>query len=112
MKDIHVMIDEIVEIIKNQEEYKQLKETEKLMEKDEEVLKLAQLFSNAESEYNACLNHYSFDSDEAKKYQKKLFDAKSQLDNHPLVRKYTIYLQKVNEPLRYLEFNLLNKFKK
>lgn len=112
MNDIYKEIENLVEVLKNQEDYVALKKVEKEMREDLEVLKLSNDFSLAQSEYNACLNHYSYDSDEAKKYQKKLHQVKYQLDTHPRVLKYTELLSKVNEPLWYLEYNLLSKFKK
>ena len=110
MKDIHEEMDEIINLLNKQEEIKKLKEIEKRMNEDLEVLKLSNDFSLAQSEYNSSLNHYSFDSKEASIYQKKLYEAKSKLDNHPLVKEYLQCLSKVNEPLHYLEFNLFNKF--
>lgn len=109
--DINKEINELSEKLKNSEEYIKLKEIESKMESDLEVLKLVNDFSLAQSEYNSILNHYDFESEEAKKYQKQLYECKMILDSHPLVKEYYKYLALVNEPLRYLEFNLLNLFK-
>ena len=109
MKDIHEKIDDIVEAIKSRPEYEKLKDIEKRMNEDDEVLKLVNDFNLAQSEYNSCLNHYAFDSEPAKKVQKVLYEAKLNLDNHPLVREYYQMLSAVNEPLYYLEYNLLNR---
>lgn len=110
MKDIHEEMDEVINLLNKQEEVKKLKEIENKMKEDLEVLKLSNDFSLAQSEYNSSLNHYSFESEEAKAYQKKLYETKNKLDNHPLVNEYYKYLSLVNEPLHYLEFNLFNKF--
>ena len=118
MKDIHEKMDDISDLIKGREVYQRLKEIESKMNEDLEVLKLANDFNLAQSEYNSCLNHYAFESEEAKKYQRRLYEAKLSLDEHPLIKEYYECLKEVNEPLRYLEFNLLNpitsptKFKK
>ena len=109
MKDIHEEIFELGEKLNNREEVKKIIEIENKLKEDLEVLKLAYNFSIAQSEYNSCLNHYDFDSKEASIYQKKLYEAKLALDLHPLVKEYNEWLVKVNEPLRYLEYNLLNK---
>lgn len=111
MKDIYEEIEKLSSRLNNREEVKKLKEIENKMENDLEVLKLANEFSLAQSEYNSCLNHYDMNSEEAKKVQKKLYEAKLKLDSHPLVKEYYSYLKDVNEPLRYLEFNLFDKFK-
>ena len=110
MKDIHEEMDELINLLNNQEAVKKLKEIEKKMNEDLEILKLSNDFSLAQSEYNSSLNHYSFDSEEARKYQKKLYESKNRLDSHPLVKEYYKYLSMVNEPLHYLEFNLFSKF--
>lgn len=109
MKDIHEEIIELGEKLNSREEVQRLIELEKRLKEDEEVLKLAHDFSLAQSEYNSCLNHYDFESKEASVYQKKLYEAKLTLDSHPLVKEYNDCLIKVNEPLRYLEYNLLSK---
>ena len=109
MKDIHEEIIELGEKLNNRKEVLELLELEKKMKEDEEVLRLAHEFSLAQSEYNSCLNHYDFSSSEASIYQKKLYQAKLNLESNSLVRDYNECLKKVNEPLRYLEYNLFNK---
>ena len=112
MKDIHIKIQELGELIKDQEAYRKLIELDKQMNEDDEVLKLVNDFSLAQSEYNSVLNHFDFESPEAKKSQKLLFAAKLRLDSHPLVQEYNECLKEVNEPLRYLEYNLIKKITK
>ena len=65
-----------------------LNELEKKMNEDKEVIALAYAKDVASSEYSDILNHYSQDSETAKKYQKKLYAAKKALDEHPLVKEY------------------------
>lgn len=65
-----------------------LNELEKKMNEDKEVMALAYAKDVASSEYSDILNHYSQDSETAKKYQKKLYAAKKALDEHPLVQEY------------------------
>lgn len=110
MKDIYEEIDNLADLLTNREEVKKLKEIESRMMNDAEVLKLSNDLALKESEFNSCLNHYDETSDEVNKAKHELYIAKLMLDEHPLVKEYYYYLGLVNEPLRYIEFNLLNKF--
>ena len=56
MKDIHEEMDELINLLNNQEAVKKLKEIEKKMNEDLEVLKLSNDFSLAQSEYNSSFN--------------------------------------------------------
>lgn len=109
-KTIYEEIIELSDELNNREEVRLLKEIEKKMEEDEEVVRLSLVKSTYESEYSDLLNYFSPTSKEAKESLKKLYEAKLALDNHPLVKEYYELFRKVNEPLHYLEFNLLNKF--
>ena len=109
--DINEEILLLGEKLRNRDEYLKLKEIEKKMETNLEVLKLVNDFSLAQSEYNSCLNHFDAYSPQAMNYQKKLYESKLKLDSHPLVVEYYKFLSIVNEPLRYIEFNLLDLFK-
>lgn len=107
---IYQEIEQIAKLLLDREEVKLLKEVEKKMENDEEVIRLSMIKSTYESEYSSILNYSSPSSSEAKAALKKLYEAKLNLDNHPLVKQYYDLFRKVNEPLHYLEFNLLHKF--
>ena len=110
MKNIYEEIDKLAELLNNREEVKKIKEIEEKMMNDEEVLKLSNDLAIKENEFNSCLNHYQETSEEVNKAKHELYIAKLMLDEHPLVKEYYHYLSLVNEPLRYIEFNLLNKF--
>jgi cell fate (sporulation/competence/biofilm development) regulator YmcA (YheA/YmcA/DUF963 family) len=109
-KTIYEKIIDLADLLNNREEVKELHKLEEKMESNEEVIRLSINKSTFESEYSDLLNYYSPTSKEAKESLKKLYEAKLALDNHPLVREYYELFRKVNEPLHYLEFNLLNKF--
>lgn len=111
MDDIYKKIDEIRESLINRDCVTKIKNIEKIMEEDEEVIKLVIAFENAQREYSSCLNHYDENSLEAKKYQRILFERKYELDSHPIVKEYYELLKEVNEPLRYIEMKLLSLFK-
>lgn len=111
MKDIHEEIEEIASLIKNREAYEKLNKLERQMENDNDVLVLSNIFMMTQREYSDALKHYDENSNEIKPYLQKMHEAKYNLDIHPLVVEYYKCLKEVNEPLRYLEFNLLSKFK-
>lgn len=110
MNDIYTKIDKISNVLNSRECLKQIKEIEKKMENDQEVILLVMEFEKAQREYSSSLNHYDEDSKEVLFYQKKLYDKKLKLDSHPLVEEYYSLLKEVNEPLRYLEMKLLSLF--
>ncbi|MGN1295275.1 MAG: YlbF family regulator [Bacilli bacterium] len=112
MKDIHEQIEEIASLLKNDPARENLKKLNDLIENDDEVIKLSEELKRLEREYSSLLNHEEETSTEAKKKQKELFEAKKRLDSHPLVQQYYQCLQEVNEPLHYLEYQLLNRITK
>lgn len=112
MKNIHEQIDEISLLLKNDPNREKLKELNDLLETNEDVIFLSEELKKKEREYSSLLNHEDENSKEAKLKQKELFAAKKRLDDHPLVREYYHYLGEVNEPLRYLEYKLLNRITK
>ncbi len=89
---------------------KKLLIAEKSMENDEEVMRLSYAFSVAQDEYNDILRHFSKDSEEAKKYQHKLFLAKQQLDLHPLVQAYLKCYQEVRKMYDEVDDAIFRKF--
>lgn len=109
--DIHERIDEIAEDIKLRPCVEELKKQETLMENDLEVIRLSEEFSIAQLNYSDGLKHYSDDSNELKTLYKKMLEAKNKLDSNPIVVRYYELLSEVNEPLNYLQFNMLSLFK-
>lgn len=81
-------VQALKEEIHNSEEYKKLVELNKLIESNEEVMKLAYLKDMASVKYEDSLKHFKEDSIEVKEAQKELHKAKLNLDNHPLVKQY------------------------
>ncbi len=110
MKDIYLEIEKLSDELNNRCELKSIKELEDKLKSNDEVLKLVNEFNIAQSEYNSTLNHYKFDSEEAKEYQKKLFNKNNELNSYPLVKEYLELLKKINEPLLYLELKLSSIF--
>ncbi len=111
MSDIHELIDDLANKIKSSEDYKNLLIAEETMKNDEEVNKLSINFQKAELAYSNGLNHYKEGSKELSDLQRDLYFAKYALDTNPKVMEYTSLLNKVNEPLIYLQYNLIDLFK-
>jgi len=111
VEDLHEKMVRLREVLMSREEVIRWNQIEKEMENDETVLRLANEFAIAQSEYNACLNHFSADAEESRVCAGKLYEAKRKLDDHPLIREYYACFQAVNEPLRYLEYHLLRPLK-
>lgn len=111
MENIDEKILELSDLLRSREEVKKIKELEIKIKDDKEILKLQNEFNIAQSEFNSALNHYSFNSKEIKPFQIQLANAKMKLDNNPLISEYYLLLNKVNEPLHYIELNLLSLFK-
>lgn len=110
-EELEFKIDEISKRIKDMGERKKLLDLSKKLESDKEVIKLSYLFQKAQEEYDFIVAHFKEDSAEVKKAQLDLFHAKEKLDFHPLVKEYNECFLKVNEPLRYLELNLIYKLR-
>ena len=87
-----------------------LKEMDKKLNNDEEVMKLAYQKEMAIVEYEDALNHYGKNSAELKKAQQNLAKCKLNLDNHPLVKEYYLALQKVREMDRKVNEKLFDDF--
>ena len=111
MKDIYSKIDELSEELHSRECLQKIKEVEKRMENDPEVISLYLAFEKVQREYSSSLNHYEEDAPELISLQKLLYEKKLKLDSHPLVEEYYSLLKEVNEPLRYLEMRLLSRFR-
>ena len=82
-----------------------LNEIEKEMENNEEVMRLSFLKDQANDKYNDMVKYFSENSKEASNALKELHQAKLNLDNHPLVKKYLKAYQDVR--LLYQEINSL-----
>ncbi|MDD4154570.1 MAG: YlbF family regulator [Bacilli bacterium] len=88
-----------------------LNNIEKAMVENDELMRLAYKKDIAETNYNDALRHYAENASEVKEAQKHLFQAKSELEKHPLIREYLIAYREVR--ILYEEINdaLFNPFK-
>ena len=98
------------EILEKDERVIKLKQDEYEMENSEEVMRLSYSFSCAQDEYNDILKHFKPDSDEARKYQRKLYESKANLDSHPLVKKYLQSYQEVRLIYNKIQKEIFNPF--
>lgn len=96
-EEIYSLAYELKELLSSDERIILLDSLEKEMNKNEEVMALAYQKDLAVSAYSDALNHYSENSEEVKKAQKELFEKKSNLDRHPLVRQYLDAYSKVRD---------------
>ena len=108
---IILLSEKLKEAIGNDPRYIALNEAEKKMNEDKEVQSLAIAKEKALNEYNDILRHFDRESDTAKKYQKALYEAKKQLEEHPLVKDYLAKYQQVRilyEQINSILFSDLN----
>ena len=96
--------------LENDERVLALSKAEKIMENDEDVMQLSYRFSLANDNYNETLRHFPLDSDEARKAQKELYEAKKNLDAHPLVSDYLKKYQQVRLMYEQVDKLIFNKF--
>ena len=95
--------------IKSQPERKLLLEAEQEIFNDKEAMDLIALFNEAQEEYNFVLRIFPSDENKKKEKQKELYIAKKNMDDNEKVKRYNDLLIKCNEPLRYLEYKLIDK---
>ena len=108
---IILLSEKLKEAIGNDPRYIALNEAEKKMNEDKEVQSLAVAKEKALNEYNDILRHFDRESDTAKKYQKALYEAKKELEEHPLVKDYLVKYQQVRilyEQINSILFSDLN----
>ena len=91
-----------------------LDELEDKMNNSNEVAKLAIKKEAASDDYNFALSHFAKDSKEVESAQKKLYEAKKELDLHPIVKEYLEQYKIVREYYKEINdilFSIINKDK-
>lgn len=96
-QEIYSLTFELKELLSNDERVLLLNSLERKLNENEEVMALAYQKDVAASKYSDALSHFSEDSEEVKAAQRELFDKKTALDNHPLVREYLSAYSKVRD---------------
>lgn len=100
----------LIQKIKSMDERKLIKEIEDQIFSSPTCLELISSFQKAQEDYNFALKIK--DSSETQKKQKSLYEAKLKLDSNKDIKEYNRLLSVINEPLHYLEFNLISLFQK
>ena len=96
-KNIYQLAESLKIELQNDPRIIALNQLEEKMNQDEEVMRLAYQKDLLASEYSDILNHFDRDSEPAIKIQKKLYEAKKALDEHPLVQQYLSAYKEVRE---------------
>ena len=115
------MNEELLELVYKLKDYLskdpriiRLDELEEKMNNSPDVARLASKKEVASDDYNFALNHFAKDSKEVEEAQKKLYEAKKELDLNPVVQEYMEqykivrdYYKEINDIL----FSIINKDK-
>lgn len=103
--------DELRKTIKNDPRVILLDEIEKKMSDDKKVMALSYRKDVAVDEYNDALNHFGEDNEITIKARQKAYEAKKNLDLHPLVKEYNKAYSEIR--ILYKEINdiLFDDFK-
>ena len=105
-------LNELKEVVSSSDEMKTLHKVEEEMSNDEEVMKLAYQKDVLSSKYEDALRHFGENSKEAKEAQKALYQAKLELDSHPLVKKYNEAYKKARKYYDLINATLFEEFNK
>lgn len=81
-------LEELKKLLDNDQRILILNKLDEELSNNEEVMRLSYKKDMASIEFDDALKHFSESSNEVKQAQKKLYNAKLELDSHPLVRKY------------------------
>ena len=102
--------EELIEKLNSLPERDKLKEIEQKIMSDLECRKLIDIFQQAQDDYNFYLKSFGEKHEYSKPAQKRLYEAKLKMDEHLLIKEYNSLLKAINEPLRYIEYNLISLF--
>lgn len=103
-------INELKKEIDSSEEVKKLNQINDLLNKNEEVMKLAYAKDTASVKYEDALKHFKEGSKEVEAAQKALYEAKLQLDSHPMVKEYNEQFKIVRKMYDKINEELFNPF--
>lgn len=110
MSELNELESQIINRIKSMKERELIQEVEEKIFSSPTCLSLISDFQKAQEDYNFALKIN--DSEDVSKKQKLLYKAKLALDNNEIIKEYNNLLSIINEPLHYLEFNLISLFQK
>ena len=108
------LVFKLKESLSNDPKIKKLEELENKMNNSLEVAKLASKKEIMSDEYNFAISHFDENSKEVSEAQKNLYEAKKELDLHPLVKEYIEQYKIVREyynEINDILFSIINKDK-
>lgn len=91
-------------------EVKELERLNKLLNENEEVMKLSYRKDSCALKYEDAVRFFGDKSDEAKSAQKALYQAKLELDTHELVKAYNEAYKKVRKIYDKINEEIFNPF--
>lgn len=109
-KSLLEKLEQLKVILKNDERVILLNEIDQKLSNDEEVMKLSYRKDAASVEFEDALRHFTEDSLEVKSTQKKLYQAKLELDNHDLVKRYNKAYREVKKIYSYISKEIFGDF--
>lgn len=98
------------EEIESLPEVKELERLNKLLNENEEVMQLSYKKDMAGIKYEDSVRYFGEKSDEARRAQKALYQAKLELDNNELVKKYNEQYKKVRKIYDKINEEIFNPF--
>ena len=91
-------------------EVKELERLDKLLNENEEVMKLCYKKDLCAAKYEDSIRHFGDNSEYALKAQNALHQAKLELDNNELVKQYNAQFKKVREIYNRINEEIFNSF--
>ena len=88
----------------------ELERLSKVLNEDEDVMRLAYKKDVCVTEYEDALRHFGDNSEEVLRTQKALHQAKLELDNNPLVKQYNEQYKKVRKIYDKINEEIFNPF--
>ena len=101
---------ELKEEINSLPEVIELERLNKLLNENEEVMKLCYRKDVCATKYEDAVKYFGLESDEAREAQKALYQAKLELDSHELVKEYNAQFKKVREIYDKINEEIFNPF--
>lgn len=108
---IYFKVKELQEAMNNDPRFILLNKLENEINNNEEVMALSYRKDTANNHYNDLLKIYKEDDEMVIEARKKLFEAKKELDSHPLVKEYLKAYSEVEQLLYQVNQILFNDFK-
>ena len=108
--DLLNSLNKLRDALDNDPRILKLDELDKKLNNNEEVMKLAYQKDMTLLSYEDSVKHFGENSKEASDAQKRLYEAKLSLDNHPLVKEYNSAYKEVRELYNKINETLFKGF--